>query len=201
MRIRMTAAAVPLLMLLFVARSWAAEPDALRRVLDIMSHVPSSTAADTRELIKKRSFLWPVDGPIYSAFKATRGRRAHGAVDICAPKDTPVAAAHDGIVSVVSDGGKGFRGYGKTVIIDHGSGVHTVYAHLSSYTVKMGTRVKRGEVIGAVGKTGKATNYLLHYEVRLDGRKIDPLLCMEDRPGSVKMVNYHSPQRSKKSSN
>lgn len=178
------------------ASSKTSSSSAVARALDVMAHVPAAPKVSARELAKNRGFIWPVDGLIYSAFQATRsGGRVHGAVDICAPNGTPVAAAHDGIVSVVADGGKSYRGYGKIVIIDHGSGVHTVYAHLSSYAVKMGQKVARGEIIGAVGKTGTATNYLLHYEVRLDGKKIDPLLCMEDRPGVVKMVNYHSGKR------
>lgn len=154
-----------------------------------------SKGADARALISARGFLWPVDGSIYSAFQATRGKRQHGAVDIVAPKGTPVAVAADGVVSVVANGGRNFSGYGKIVIVDHGSGVHTAYAHLDSFMVKIGQRVTRGEIIGTVGKTGSATSNLLHYEVRVDGKKIDPLLCMEHRPGVVKMVNYRSPKK------
>lgn len=171
----------------------AVPKDAPKKPVAQVAKAPAPRSA--RELIKSRAFLWPVDGNIYSAFNATRGKnRKHGAVDIVAPKGTPVAAAADGTVAVVANGGKSYRGYGKIVIVDHGSGVRTVYAHLSSFAVKTGQSVKAGQVIGGVGRTGTATSDLLHYEVRVDGKKIDPLTVMEHRPGVVKMVNYKSPK-------
>lgn len=172
-----------------------ASADSVTRVLDVVAKVPARRAVDARALIKSRGLMWPVDGNIYSAFAASRGKRQHGAIDIVAPKGTPVAAAADGVVSVVANGGKNFSGYGKIVIVDHGSGVHTVYAHLDSYQVKIGQSVTRGQAIASVGRTGRVTTNLLHYEVRVDGKKIDPLTCMEERPGVVKMVNYRSPKK------
>ena len=164
----------------------------LDETMRIVAQVPKYKAANALALMKARKFLWPVDGFIYSAFNATRGRRAHGAIDIVAAKGTPVAVAADGVVSVVANGGKNFSGYGKIVIVDHGQGVHTVYAHLDSFLVKMGQRVQKGQYIATVGRTGRVTTNLLHYEVRVAGKKIDPLTCMEERPGVVKMVNYKS---------
>jgi murein DD-endopeptidase MepM/ murein hydrolase activator NlpD len=167
----------------------------LGEAVRISSMLPRYKAPDPLSMIKSRQFLWPVDGFIYSAFNATRGRRVHGAIDIVASKGTPVAVAADGVVSVVANGGKNFSGYGKIVIVDHGQGVHTVYAHLDSYLVRMGERVRKGQYIATVGRTGRVTTNLLHYEVRVAGRKIDPLTCMEERPGVVKMVNYRSPKK------
>lgn len=164
----------------------------LGETLRVVSIVPKKKAIDPLQMIKQRKFQWPVDGFIYSAFQATRGKRIHGAIDIVAAKGTPIAAAADGVVSVVANGGKNFSGYGRIVILDHGKGVHTVYAHCDTTPVKMGQQIKKGQVIATVGRTGRATANLLHFEVRVAGKKIDPLTCMEERPGVVKMVNYRS---------
>jgi murein DD-endopeptidase MepM/ murein hydrolase activator NlpD len=145
-----------------------------------------------------KELVWPVDGPIYSAFNATRGRRAHGAIDIVAKKGTPIAAAADGIVSVAARGGKNFKGYGNIVILDHGGGLYTVYAHCDTLSVKMGQKVKQGELIGTVGRTGRATTAHCHFEVRIAGKKYDPLAYLPSRPGVLKATNYHSSRKSKK---
>jgi murein DD-endopeptidase MepM/ murein hydrolase activator NlpD len=142
--------------------------------------------------------IWPVDGYIYSAFNATRGRRKHGAIDIVTKKGVPIAAAADGIVSVASNGGKEFSGYGKIVILDHGKGLYTLYAHCDKLLVKMGQRVKSGEYIATVGRTGRATTDHCHFEVRLAGKKYDPLTYLPSRPEMVKATNYHAPGRKKK---
>lgn len=163
--------------------------------LRVASMVPKRRAANPLDMIKARQFQWPVDGLIYSAFNATRGKRLHGAIDIVAPKGSPVTAAADGVVSVVANGGKNFSGYGRIVILDHGNGVHTVYAHCDTTPVKMGQKVKKGQVVATVGRTGRVTTNLLHFEVRVAGKKINPLTCMEERPGVVKMVNYKSSKK------
>jgi murein DD-endopeptidase MepM/ murein hydrolase activator NlpD len=144
-----------------------------------------------------KNLIWPVDGLIYSAFNATRGRRAHGAIDIVTKKGTPIAAAADGIVSVAANGGKKFSGYGKVVILDHGKGLYTVYAHCDSLLVKMGQKVKQGEFIGTVGRTGRATTDHCHFEVRISGKKYDPLAYLPSRPDVVKATNYHSSRKKK----
>jgi len=69
--------------------------------------------------------------------------------------------------------------YGRMVVIDHGNGFETRYAHLASTTVRKGERVRRGELIGRVGKSGNATGYHLHYEVRQNGRPVDPWPFMD----------------------
>ena len=98
-------------------------------------------------------------------------RRMHTGVDIAAPRGTPIRAAAKGMV--VYAGWRG--GYGKCVIIDHGSGVATLYAHMSRISVSRGQIVNRGAVIGTVGSTGLATGPHLHFEVRKFGRPVNPL--------------------------
>ncbi|MDR1472256.1 MAG: peptidoglycan DD-metalloendopeptidase family protein [Synergistaceae bacterium] len=187
-------------------------PDALDIALKVSSIVPDFPAANPPNPPKKnigapspsikgemaaRNLRWPTDGVIYSAFGATRGKRLHGAIDIVNKKGSPIAAAADGVVSVTANGGRRYSGYGKIIIIDHGNGVHTVYAHCDSLLVKMGQRVKKGDFIGTVGRTGRATTDHVHFEVRIAGKKVDPLEYLPSRPEMVKAVNWHSPKKSK----
>ena len=85
-----------------------------------------------------------------------------------------------------------FSGYGKIVIVDHENGFHTVYAHCDRILVKMGQRVKRGEFIATVGRTGRATTNHLHFEVRVAGKKRDPLKYLPGRPEMVRAHNWRS---------
>ena len=170
----------------------------MEAALHVACCVPQLPAAMTASQIRSaRSFLWPTDGLIYSTFGASRGRRAHGAIDIVTKKGTPIAAAESGTVIIAANGGKLFRGYGKIVIIDHGKGVHTVYSHCDTLLVKMGQQVKRGEFIGTVGRTGRATTDHCHFEVRVAGKKVDPLKYLPDRPEMVKANNWKSSSKKK----
>ena len=154
---------------------------------------PKAKSASKPQAIAASGLSWPVDGLIYSTFNASRGKnRRHGAIDIVTKKGTPIASAMDGIVAVASDGGRLFRGYGKIVIINHSNGLHTVYAHCDKILVKMGQRVKRGEFIATVGRTGRATTDHVHFEVRVAGVRRDPLKYLPDRPHMVKALNYKS---------
>lgn len=115
---------------------------------------------------------WPVEGGghITSGF-GWRRRDWHPAVDIAAPQGTPVRAADSGVVTFA-----GWQaGYGRLIIIDHGGGMTTRYGHLSRTQVQPGDRVERGQVIGAVGQTGRATGPHLHFEVRIGGEARNPL--------------------------
>jgi murein DD-endopeptidase MepM/ murein hydrolase activator NlpD len=114
--------------------------------------------------------LWPTRGFITSPFGKKRGNRYHEGMDIAGPTGTPIVAPGDGHVTFT--GYKG--GYGNTVKIDHGYGITTVYAHCSRIFVQDGDRVKRGEVVAAVGNTGSSTGPHLHYEVHLDGVPVNP---------------------------
>ncbi len=122
-----------------------------------------------------RPALWPVDGRLESYFgKRTdpfSGEPAlHAGVDIIAPAGTPVRAAADGVVLHAQF----VNGYGRLVIIDHGNGLETYYAHLSRFAVVPGQEIRQGEIIGAVGSSGRVTAPHLHYEVRRYGTPQNP---------------------------
>lgn len=95
----------------------------------------------------------------------------HDGMDFTGKVGTPLYATGD---AVVKKAGK-LRGYGKTVVLDHGYGYTTLYAHLSNYNVKRGQKVKRGEVIAFLGNTGKSTGPHLHYEIRKSGKHVNPI--------------------------
>ncbi len=121
----------------------------------------------------------PVDGVVSFSFSQTsellRGdRKEHEGVDIKARRGTAVKAAGDGKVIAATRRYQGKRAWGKVVVIDHGHGLVTRYAHLDSFEVKKGDRVSAGDIIGAVGSTGKSTGPHLHFEVIQDGLHIDP---------------------------
>lgn len=94
----------------------------------------------------------------------------HGGIDLAAPAGTPIYATHDGVVSVAGWAG----GYGNAVYIDSGGGLQTRYGHQSRVNVRSGQRVKRGQLIGYVGSTGRSTGNHLHYEIRINGRSVNP---------------------------
>lgn len=103
------------------------------------------------------------------------GRRMHAGVDFAGPKGTPIYASGDGVVAVSTRE----SGYGNVVRIDHSFGFETTYAHLSKLLVKPGQRVSRGDHIGDMGATGRVTGVHLHYEVRLNGRPVNPMTYVE----------------------
>lgn len=128
---------------------------------------------------------WPTaeEWPVTSEFgprKDTRAHtwRRHTGVDLSAPKGTAVFATAPGRVVY---GGRDRGGYGKLVKVDHGNGVETWYAHLSRRAVRDGERVRRGQRLGRVGKTGRTTGPHLHYEVRVDGTPVDPAPYLSNR--------------------
>ncbi len=99
-------------------------------------------------------------------------RKFHDGVDFSAPLGKEVLATADGTISEVK---RSRRGYGNTIVIDHGFSYKTVYAHLNSFKVRKGQKVTRGQVIGTIGNTGKSTAPHLHYEVRKNNRAINPI--------------------------
>ena len=120
--------------------------------------------------------IWPTHGWLSSSM----GNRAdpingekdfHPGLDISADKGDPVYSTADGKIVNASAAGN----YGNLVIVDHGYGIETRYGHLSAFKVKVGQAVKRGDLLGLVGATGRATGSHLHYEVRANGRILNPL--------------------------
>jgi murein DD-endopeptidase MepM/ murein hydrolase activator NlpD len=119
--------------------------------------------------------LWPLEGRVASSFgereDPLNGEGAfHPGIDIDAPYGTPVRAAGDGEVTGASTG----SGYGREVVLDHGHDIRTVYAHLSAVAVLPGQHVTRGQIIGYVGQSGRATGPHLHYEVRVHNVPVNP---------------------------
>jgi murein DD-endopeptidase MepM/ murein hydrolase activator NlpD len=119
--------------------------------------------------------LWPIQGPIASSFGEREDPingegKFHTGIDIDAPYGTPIHAAGDGDVSDASMG----AGYGREVVLDHGHDLLTVYGHLSAIAVQPGQHVTRGQVIGYVGQSGRATGPHLHYEVRVHNVPVNP---------------------------
>jgi murein DD-endopeptidase MepM/ murein hydrolase activator NlpD len=114
-------------------------------------------------------FIWPVSGPVVSGF-GMRWGRMHNGIDIAVGYGTPIVASASG--SVISAGWMG--GYGNLVIVDHGGGLSTAYAHMSSMSVG-GGGVSQGQVLGYVGCTGHCFGPHLHFEVRVNGSAVDPM--------------------------
>ena len=102
----------------------------------------------------------------------TKARKMHYGMDFTSPRGTPIYASGDGEIARADNSASGF---GKHIRIDHGYGYMTIYAHLSKYNVKRGQTVKRGDLIGFVGSTGRSQAPHLHYEVWKDGIRIDPI--------------------------
>lgn len=119
--------------------------------------------------------IWPVNGRLMGGFGERTdpfsGEGAyHTGVDISAPSGTPVEATADGRVQFCGF----YHGYGRVVIVDHGNNYSTYYAHLSRANVMEGQEIRRGEVLGAVGSTGRSTGPHLHYEVRVSEAPVNP---------------------------
>jgi murein DD-endopeptidase MepM/ murein hydrolase activator NlpD len=126
-----------------------------------------------------RPSLWPVEGRLLSSF----GRRIdpfsgegafHTGVDLTAEIGTPVKAAADGVIALAEYSG----GYGRLVVIDHGKSLQTFYAHLSRIDVVPGQEIRRGQIVGASGASGRVTSPHLHYEVRQGGTPINPYIFL-----------------------
>jgi lipoprotein NlpD len=116
---------------------------------------------------------WPLSGPVTSLY-GRRGRRHHDGIDIGAPPGTEVRAAAGGAVVYVGS----LRGYGRMIIILHDGGFATVYAHNARQQVRAGARVRRGDLIATVGRTGRTTGPNLHFEVRRNNIAYDPLAML-----------------------
>jgi len=127
--------------------------------------------------------IWPVMGHITDGFGERldpfSGEGAfHTGVDVASDYGAPVHATADGMVATAENR----AGYGRVVVIDHGFGISTWYAHLSAFTAVPGSRVKRGEVVGYTGISGRSTGPHVHYEVRMNNAPINPWRYMKSTP-------------------
>ena len=129
----------------------------------------------TSEWLGEGTFIIPANGKVFENFGERRiyndkPRSSHGGVDISAPTGTPVQASNTGEVVLASD----LYFSGKTVIIDHGLGLFSMYCHLFKIKVSRGQYIRRGDVIGEVGATGRVTGPHLHWGIKILGSRIDP---------------------------
>jgi murein DD-endopeptidase MepM/ murein hydrolase activator NlpD len=131
----------------------------------------------------------PVDSLILTSSFGVRSdpfnghRRAHKGIDIPGPVGTPIYATADGVVSRSERA----SGYGNLVAINHGNGIETRYGHMSKLIVGSNERVRRGQIIGLMGSTGRSTGSHLHYEVRIDGEAVNPMPFVESSDYVVAM--------------
>jgi murein DD-endopeptidase MepM/ murein hydrolase activator NlpD len=132
----------------------------------MLASIPAIQPVNNADLKRLSSFYGYRIDPIYKINKF------HAGVDFSAPRGTPIYASGSGKIVKTS---KGSRGYGNTVLIDHGFGYQTFYAHIQNIKVKAGEEIKRGQIIGTVGNTGKSTAPHLHYEVRKNGHTVNPI--------------------------
>ena len=150
-----------------------------------------SRLLDVRGFVERRNALaaatpsiWPANGWLTSTMgrrqdPMTGGDDFHAGLDIAAEKGQPVYATAEGAVTAAEY----HRAYGNMIVLDHGFGIQTRYGHLSELGVSKGEKVKRGDIIGRVGATGRATGSHLHYEVLANGRLLNPLqLLTQSKP-------------------
>lgn len=132
----------------------------------MLASIPAIMPISNKDLTRTASGWGYRIHPIYKI------RKFHYGMDFTAPTSTDIYATGDGVVVEVESS---MRGYGNKVVIDHGFGYQTLYAHCDRFNVKIGQKVKRGDVIGFVGNTGLSTAPHLHYEVFLNGEKVNPV--------------------------
>ena len=154
---------------------------------EMLKCIPAIQPVANKDLKRMASGYGTRIDPIYGT------TRFHEGMDFSAPSGTDIYATGDGVV--VKMGWQ--TGYGNTIVIDHGFGYQTLYAHLKEFRTQRGKRVVRGEVIGGVGNTGKSSGPHLHYEVHKDGRVVNPVnfyfkdLSAEDYDRMIQMAENH----------
>jgi len=150
----------------YQTKSFDAIDNMVKNKAKLLAAIPSIQPISNRNLNRVSSgFGYRID-PVY------KDRRLHPGLDFTAPIGTPIYSAADG---VVKDAGFNTGGYGNRVVVNHGFGYETLYAHMVRIKARVGIKVKRGEVIGYVGSTGKSTGPHLHYEVHKNGTILDPI--------------------------
>jgi murein DD-endopeptidase MepM/ murein hydrolase activator NlpD len=138
----------------------------IRNKEELLACTPAIQPLSNKDLKRIASGFGHRIDPVYKTIKF------HAGLDFTAPQGTPIYASANGVVKIAAHLG---TGYGNHVVINHGYGYETLYGHMFRVKAKPGQRVKRGEVIGYVGSTGKSTGPHCHYEVRKNGRQLDPV--------------------------
>ncbi len=156
------------------------DPKALARIRADNAAIRAVRKLDTASTDFLAGFDWPLKGRISGIFGSQRvlngqPRSPHNGVDIAAPTGTPIHAPAPGVVRLVHPD---MFYTGKSIMLDHGHGLTSVYVHMSAISVKEGQRVAKGDVIGKVGKTGRATGPHLHWGVSLFATHLDPMLLV-----------------------
>jgi biotin carboxyl carrier protein len=159
-------------------------PEIAARIEREQAQVTAARLRDDDRTDFAQSFVWPVQGRISGRFGNARVYNGqpgsgHSGMDIAAPNGTPVLAPAAGVVTFA---GPDLYLTGGTLLLDHGYGVSSNFLHLSRIDVKVGDRVQQGQVIGAVGATGRATGPHLHWGMNWFDVRIDPLLVLERKP-------------------
>ncbi|HEX8822441.1 MAG TPA: M23 family metallopeptidase [Archangium sp.] len=141
---------------------------------------PGPAPATSRPVPETKGLLdWPLRGVLYARF-GKKGREPHDGIDLAVPMGTPVKTAREGEVLYAGEQ----RGYGLIVIVQHSERLITLYAHNRDLRVRTGQKVRREQVIATVGESGKTSGPQLHFEVRLDGKPVDPLDYLGPLPSS-----------------
>jgi murein DD-endopeptidase MepM/ murein hydrolase activator NlpD len=154
------------------------QPPVSPKKKSIAKRKPAPSRKKSKSATAKRKLMWPVRGGVLTSRFGTRGGKNHHGIDIGARRGTPIRAAGPGTVKF---SGWGPTGYGLMVIIKHPGNLTTVYAHNSRNLVKKGSKVKRGQMIARVGKTGRASGPHVHFEVRNDTHPKNPLLYVSKK--------------------
>lgn len=134
----------------------------------VSSHAPRNYTAPARSSSR---FMRPVSGRVISRFGPKKGGLHNDGINIKAPRGAPVRAAENGVVMYTGDD---LKGYGNLVLIKHGGGYVTAYAHMGKILVKRGQKLNAGETVGTVGSTGQVNTPQLHFEIRKGSRALDP---------------------------
>ena len=137
--------------------------------------VVAGTGEKEKVLLKKLNFIWPVEGKFSDLFDDSEDKR-HLGIDISSTPGTAIKASSSGTVLY---SGNAIRGYGNLIILRHSEEFVTVYAHNQVNLVEEGMWVERGEIIGKVGQTGRASGPHLHFEIRKNNKAVDPLLFLK----------------------
>lgn len=145
-------------------------------VIDDVVAEPGEREKERKKIVyKKLDFIWPVEGKFGDGFEESE-RKRHQGIDITSPLGAPIKASGTGVVLY---SGNTIRGYGNMIILRHSEEFVTVYAHNQVNLVEEGVWVEKGQIIGKVGQTGRASGPHLHFEIRRNNKAVDPLLFLK----------------------